>query len=305
VPSFQVDGQRLVYTEFGSGDRVFVLIHGQLLSQRMHEPLAQELARRGNRVVTLDLLGHGWSDRPKDMWRYSMTQFAEQVVALLDHLGLRQAVVGGTSLGANVTLEFAAIAPERANGLVIEMPVLDHGTYGAVLAFTPLLTALKYARPVVNLMSSLFRLVPRDPLPLLGKIVVDAVGQDHSASEYILQGLFMGRIAPGPAVRRGLEHPALVLGHPGDPIHPLGDAEMLAQEMPNAMLVEAESIYELRFRPERLTDAISEFLDQCWDVAPTPRAAGPDRPRRAPSHRPARRRAVGRHARTASARRRA
>jgi len=40
-----------------------------------------------------------------------MQRFAEQVVALLDHLEVEQAVVGGTSLGANVALETAALAP--------------------------------------------------------------------------------------------------------------------------------------------------------------------------------------------------
>ena len=47
-----------------------------------------------------------------------MTAFGEQVVALLDHLGADQAVIGGTSLGANVSLEVADVAPERVRGLL-------------------------------------------------------------------------------------------------------------------------------------------------------------------------------------------
>ena len=61
-------------------------MHGLLLSQEMHRPLAEDLAARGNRVITVDLLGHGESDRPRDMWRYSMRFFGEQLVALMDHL---------------------------------------------------------------------------------------------------------------------------------------------------------------------------------------------------------------------------
>ena len=80
----------------------------QLMPRRMQQPLARALAAEGLHVVTLDLLGHGRSDRPADPLVYSMTAFAEQVVALLDHLGADQAVVGGTSLGANVALEVAA-----------------------------------------------------------------------------------------------------------------------------------------------------------------------------------------------------
>ena len=104
---------RLEYTEYGSGDAWVVLLHGQLMPRRMHQPLARALAAEGLHVVTLDLLGHGRSDRPADPLVYSTTAWAEQVVGLLDHLGAPQAVVGGTSLGANVSLEVAVVAPGR------------------------------------------------------------------------------------------------------------------------------------------------------------------------------------------------
>ena len=90
MSSFSLDGQRLAYTVHGEGPRLTVLLHGLLFSQRMHEALARALAERGHRVVTLDLLGHGESDRPRDKWRYSMPAFGAQVVALLDHLGERR-----------------------------------------------------------------------------------------------------------------------------------------------------------------------------------------------------------------------
>ena len=85
--SFVHEDRRLAYRVYGEGSRVTVLLHGLLLNQRMHVPLARALAARGNRVVTLDLRGHGRSDRPPDMWRYGMGFFAQDVVALLDHLG--------------------------------------------------------------------------------------------------------------------------------------------------------------------------------------------------------------------------
>ncbi len=161
VGSFTHEGFRLVYDEYGSGSRHLVLLPGLLLPRLMHRPLAEELAARGNHVYTLDLLGHGDSDQPRDMWRYSMPIFGAQVVALLDHLGLDEAVVGGTSLGANVTLEVAAAAPDRLRGIVVEMPVLDNALLGCALAFTPLLVSLTFGAPVTRLVSQLARLVPR------------------------------------------------------------------------------------------------------------------------------------------------
>jgi pimeloyl-ACP methyl ester carboxylesterase len=213
----------------------------------------------------MDLLGHGESDRPPEMWRYSMTQFAEQVIGLMDHLEIDRAVVGGTSLGANVGLEFGVIAPERAQGLMVEMPVLDEGVYGAVLAFTPLLTVLQYARPAVRAAGFVARLVPRSWLSFLGNVVLDTIRQDHSASPAILQGMFLSRIAPHRRLRREFQMPVLVIGHHHDPIHPFVDAEMLAAELPNGRLIEASSILEMRLHPERLTEEMGRFLDECWE----------------------------------------
>src|SRR3954453_10495389 len=101
MPVFRHEGRRLAYTEYGGGPRVCVLIHGLLLSQKMHRPLARALAKRGNRVVTLDLLGHGAAGRPRDRAAYSMPFLGEQGHGLLDPLGVDEALVAGTSLGAN------------------------------------------------------------------------------------------------------------------------------------------------------------------------------------------------------------
>ena len=65
----------------------------------------------------------------------------------------------------------------------------------------------------------------------------------------MLQGILFGRTAPHRSVRRTFEAPALVIGHPRDPVHPFSDADMLAHELPSGRLLNAESIIELRVRP--------------------------------------------------------
>ena len=260
--TFTVDGHRLAYTDYGEGPRLTVLVHGLLLNQRMHAVLARALADRGNRVVTLDLLGHGRSDRPSDMWRYSMSTFGTQVIALLDHLGADQAVVLGTSLGANVALEVASLGPERLRGMVIEMPVLDNALLGCALAFTPLMAALTYGEPVMRIVRAGALRVPRLPWQL--DILVDTVRQEPAPSAAVLQGLFFGRTAPPREERRTFAAPTLVIGHQHDIVHPFSDAGMLAEELPNGRLLTASSIVELRLAPERLTDEIAAFIDECW-----------------------------------------
>jgi pimeloyl-ACP methyl ester carboxylesterase len=305
MPSFQYEDQRIAYSEFGGGpaavtagggrgrtarsspaqDRPLILLHGLLLSQEMHRPLAEDLAARGNRVITVDLLGHGKSDRPRDMWRYSMAFYGEQIVALMDHLEIDEAVVMGTSLGANAALEVAASRPERLRGLVIEMPVLDNGLLSSALTFTPLLVALTFGEPVMKLLSRVTRAIPRALVPHYGNVMLDLVRQDPGPGGALLQGLFFGRIAPHRSERRTFEVPALVLGHRRDPVHPFSDAGMLAEEMANSRLIQANSLVELRARPARLTGEIAKFLDDVWGQRAVRKRAGASRAKRAPAKR--------------------
>jgi pimeloyl-ACP methyl ester carboxylesterase len=267
---FSFEGQRLAYTVHGEGPRVVVLLPGLLLSQKMQEPLARTLAKHGHRAITLDPLGHGASDRPRQMWRYSMHEFARQTLALLDHLELEQSVVGGTSLGANITLELATLAPERLRGMVIEMPVLDNAIPACGAAFTPLLFALTFGAPVMDVLARGLRLLPRQRLPFLLELFTDSLAQDPRRSGAVLQGILFGRTAPDHRVRQTLEAPALVIGHPRDPVHPFSDADMLAAELPNGRLVDANSVIELRTHPQRLTVEIAGFLDECWGEEQAP-----------------------------------
>jgi hypothetical protein len=67
-------------------------------------------------------------------------------------------------------------------------------------------------------------------------------------------------------------------------VHPFSDAGMLAKEMPNTRILEANSLLELRTRPERLTNEIATFLDEIWASrrkAAKPRKAGTQRKRAA------------------------
>jgi pimeloyl-ACP methyl ester carboxylesterase len=260
---FEYDGFKLVYEEYGEGPRPLVLLPGLLLSRKMHGPLAQALAERGNHVYVLDFLGHGDSDRPRDMNRYTMPLLGDQVIAFMDHLELEDVVLGGTSLGANVSLDVMTRQPERLRGALIEMPVLDNALLGCALAFTPLLVYLTFGSPLAKLVARGARLVPRG-LNNLADTGLDWISQDPGPSSAVIQGLFFGRTAPPRSERALIETRTLVIGHPRDPIHPFSDADELARELRNARIVDASSILELRLAPERLTNEIGRFIDECW-----------------------------------------
>jgi pimeloyl-ACP methyl ester carboxylesterase len=248
-----------------------VLLPGLLFSRKMHRPLAETLAERGHRVLCLDPLGHGESDRPPEMPNYSMTAFGRQAIALLDHVAVKQAVIGGTSLGANATLEATVAAPERVRGMLVEMPVLDNALLGCALAFTPMLMGLTFGAPVARVLGRAARIAPRTG-SLLPDMMLDWVSQDPKPSASVLQGLFFGRVAPPTEERQAIQQETLVIGHYRDPVHPFSDSDMLVRELPNARLVQASSVLELRLTPERLTGEIVEFVERCFK--PKSRASG-------------------------------
>ena len=113
-------GAGLAYEVTGDGPAV-VLVHGFGLDMRMWEPQAGHLAAR-YRVVRYDCRGFGASGPFDPAVPYT---HAGDLVALLDHLAIGQAVLAGLSFGGRVVLQAALAAPARVRGLVLLDAVLD------------------------------------------------------------------------------------------------------------------------------------------------------------------------------------
>src|SRR4029079_18016053 len=116
-------------------------------------------------------------------------------------------VVGGTSLGANVTLELAYNHPDATRALLIEMPVLEHALTAVGVIFVPVMLGLQVAAPVLRLVGVGARLIPRSHY--LVDIGLDWVRQDPEPSLGVLRGLMFGEIGPTRTQRNQINHPAL------------------------------------------------------------------------------------------------
>lgn len=267
--SFVHDGHELVYDSFGEGDEVVLYLHGLLLDSEINRGIARALAGGGRRVLLLDLLGHGRSAKPRHASEYRIDRYADQAVALLDHLEVRDAVWGGVSLGANVSLFAAAAWPTRVRGLVLEMPVLEWAVPAAALTFAPLLLAAHYLRRPMAVAAGLARRVPATPVGALNSVVRSG-GLDPEVVAAVLHGILVGPVAPTVEQRRAIEAPAIIVAHRNDLIHPFDDAVNLSHQLPHARLVRSWTSLELRVVPGRLTREIAAFVD---GVAPPASAA--------------------------------
>jgi pimeloyl-ACP methyl ester carboxylesterase len=262
--TFEVEGLRLHYERHGEGPRVLVFVHGLLLDNQLSRRLAADLADRGFQVILLDLPGHGGSDKPRHASAHRMDSYARHVVALLDELGIDEAVIGGVSLGANVSLQVAVQAPERVRGLLVEMPVLEWAVPAAAVVFLPMLLGVHYAASVVRVVAALARRVPRTTIAPLDSVITMITAEPEEIAA-VLHGMLVGPVTPTYEARHGIQAPALVIGHRIDFIHPFTDADHLTRQLPHARLIEARSIFELRIAPDRLTAEIAAFLAETWD----------------------------------------
>ena len=112
---FRNDGCQLHYEEYGHGTPV-LLLHGLGSSTRDWENQKAALAEH-YKVILFDLRGHGRSDRPKE--QYSMTTFADDVLALLEHLQLEKVHLVGISMGGMVGFQLAVDHPQRLLSLTV------------------------------------------------------------------------------------------------------------------------------------------------------------------------------------------
>lgn len=256
---FESHGYRLAYEVWGERGTPCLLMHGLLLDSLMNRDLARRFVGEGYRVILLDLLGHGLSDKPLDPCEYRIDFLGKQALECLDHLGIDKALIGGCSLGANAALHMAAEAPERCLGLFIEMPVMEWSAPFAGALFLPLLSATDYFGWMVRPFSRGLRRLPR-PRWETAASVMNALSTEPPIINAVLHGCLVGPVVPSLHVRRGLRMPALIIGHARDPLHELRDARALAEEMGGARLIEARSILELRTRPDRLWRNIQPFL---------------------------------------------
>lgn len=256
---FRLGPHDLAYEVYGDGGIPCVLVHGILLDSLMNRDLALRFAAEGYQVALLDLLGHGRSSRATDPKEHRVDFYADQLLALMDHLGWEQAVLGGVSLGCITSLTAATKQPQRVLGLFLEMPVMEWSAPWAAVILAPMLALTRFGRPLYTPFARWLS-QRRRPAFSAAASAMNALSNNPKTITAILHGTLVGPIVPPVAARRALDMPALVIGHGGDKLHHNRDAQALAQQLPNARLLDARSILELRMRPERLWPEIARFL---------------------------------------------
>ena len=232
-----VEGARVRYDVKGAGPAV-VLIHGFASSLETWDAVVPELAKT-HRVVSLDLKGFGWSDRPAG--DYSPDAEARLVFALLDSLGIQKSAVVAHSWGASVALAMARLSPARVERLALydawayeeQLPTFFH------LARNPglgeVLFGLFYDERPADKLEHAFFDKDRIPEPLIE--AVEAALQRPGTKAAALAAVRGQTYAAVQQAYRAVNVPTLLLWGREDEVTTLAFGERLLRDVPRSRLI--------------------------------------------------------------------
>jgi pimeloyl-ACP methyl ester carboxylesterase/predicted glycosyltransferase len=292
------DGQRVFYEVYGEGKETIFLLPTWSLFHSRHWKMQIPYCARHFRVLTMDGLGNGRSDRCREERRYRAVEFARDCVAVMDATGTERAVVVSLSTGAQYQLALARIAPERVIGAAFIGPLFPYTPSHLWLMRMPGFSRIFRAPPRIP---KLYRWWARYNVvhwredypafvewfvsrafqePHSTKAIEDGVGWALDTDPETLIATYLDRESGGrPLARlvlralvRDLRCPVLVLSGTADKITPPRDARALTRLTNGRLEVARGAGHFLHARkPVQVNLALRDFCEDAFGRERTPR----------------------------------
>ena len=179
-----LDGARVHYVNYGKGSEALILIHGWTMNEDNWRDQVTTLAKR-NRVIAVDLPGHGKSDKPQVT--YSMDFFARAVEAVMRDAKVKRAVLVGHSMGTPIARQFYRKYPDKTLGIVIaDGPLRPFGEKAMMEAMTASFRGPNYKDAMGQMFAGMFG--PSLSAEAQGRIT----GSRLSTPQYVLVSAWEG-----------------------------------------------------------------------------------------------------------------
>ncbi len=261
----EVDGYRYAVADLGKGPAL-VLLHGLGGSIYDWRHLIRPLAE-GHRVVAIDFLGGGESDRPAD-GDYSVTAQARRVRGILDALRLEKATLVGNSYGGGVALRFAQDYPERTERLVLinsicyRDAVPGYATLCRIPGAERVAEVLPLGRPTRWVLRGCYKTVEKLSEEELQTYIAEiGVPGRRAAIVRMVRAVLREDAREFQSRFKSIRAPALLIWGTADTTVPLDLGRRLARDLPEARLVELEAGHVAhQERPEEVLREIRGFL---------------------------------------------
>lgn len=266
----EVDGTRIHYQEAGDEKAPpMILIHGFASSNLVWSKVFLEFAAAGFRVIAPDLLGYGYSAKPRQL-DYTIARQAEMVVSFLKQLGIDRAILLGSSYGAAVAVTISLDHPEMVEKLILVGAVNNNKP-------TRYLLMRLFGSPLIGDILSPLVVGSRRLLRLRMKRVYDrhawALDERRVEARHLPLSTRGAHRAIIRTVRRWdaervsreahlITQPTLILWGDSDREVPLADGKRLHQSIPNARLIVFRECGHLPHEeyPEAFTKVVLDFL---------------------------------------------
>jgi pimeloyl-ACP methyl ester carboxylesterase len=253
MPTIVHNGTKLAYEDRGEGKPAFVFVHGWTCNRSFFAPQAAHFSR-SHRVVSLDLRGHGESDKPQGA--YPIATYADDIAYLIDQLDLGKVVAVGHSMGGITVLQLAAAYPTRVAGIVMVDPAPFVFPPELKAAVDGIVSAIETGnqQPRRDFIANALFLPTSDR-----KLVEEVLAVMMAAPSHVAAAAMKGILAfDGPAVATKCNVPALHLAA----TPPLNPPHLMSQWMPkvvNGWTVGAGHFNQLE-AAEQVTAMIEGFL---------------------------------------------
>lgn len=265
MPHFTHDRIQFHYRDEGAG-LPFFFQHG--LGADLSQPFSLCRPPAGIRLIAFDARAHGQTQPMGEAAKLCFQTFGEDLLALMNHLGIERALVGGISMGAALALHFAARWPERVTGLVLSRPAwLEAPCPWNVRMFT-LISGLIHRHGVGPGLVE-FQRTPEyhealAKWPDVAGSLASQFQHPHAEESAVkLERIIKDTPHPDRAAWAALRVPVLVLGNRLDPVHPFEYAEEIARAIPGAKLREiASKSVSVEQHEAEVRRALDEFLKE-------------------------------------------
>lgn len=263
MPFFKHDGIRFHFRDEGGG-LPFFFQHG--LGAELSQPFSLLHPPIGVRLIGFDCRAHGQTEPIGDPLKISIATFADDLSALMDHLRISKAIVGGISMGAAVALNFALRHPDRVEGLVLSRPAWTDKPHPWNVNIFTLIARLarEHGRKQGQ---ELFRETPeyQEALAKWPDVAKSLASQfDNPRIEetaFKLERIIRDTPCHDLKALSAIKVPALVLANKLDPIHPFEFGEILTNAIPKANFREITSKSVSVEKHERdVQTALEQFL---------------------------------------------
>ena len=244
MPHFSIGDVNFHYVDKGEGEP-WVFLHG--MGSDLNQPAMVFNKIPNVRFISMDFRGHG--ETPfTDVKDFTMNQFANDVVALMDHLKLQNVHLGGISLGAAVTLNLVSRFPKRFKELLFIRPAWLDKVNPVNLELSKVIGEL-FETLEEDKVETAFRVSEiydklEDHAPGCLQSITGQLGKPHASTGF---KAFTQLIKDSPISSldeiRAIDHKTLVLGNLADPVHPITMAKKLAELLPNAKFGELPERY--------------------------------------------------------------